>query len=466
MRNCRQRAKYLIADFLSASVAWALFNVLRYYEVAAYIGFGSLGFYLNYPKVWAVQLCVPFFWLLLYYFSGYYNKPFGKSRLSEFFSTFLCVLLGTTLLFFLVLLNDLPRSFEVYYQLYFALLGLQFVLTYLPRLCITLRGLSLSKREGWALKVLIIGTGPRAEKIADSLSGLGYRILGFVNENKVEETTIPSEKCLGTTADLPRLVPERQADEIIVATEVEGNDQRLRLLYSLYRYKCPIKLLADQSGLFSKVRLKTILGLPLVDVSDNNFSEMEKNIKLWGDKLAAAFALLLLSPLFAYISYKVKRGSPGPVLFKQERLGYGGRPFLMYKFRTMYVGSEEDEPLLAKADDKRITPFGRLMRKYRLDELPQFWNVLRGDMSLVGPRPERRYFIEQIVKKAPYYYLLHNVRPGITSLGMVKYGYASSVDEMVERLEYDMLYYENMSLLLDLTILAYTVRTVVTGKGI
>ncbi len=139
---------------------------------------------------------------------------------------------------------------------------------------------------------------------------------------------------------------------------------------------------------------------------------------------------------------------------------------MIYKFRTMYVSSEENGPMLAREDDKRITPFGAVLRKYRLDELPQFWNVLKGDMSLVGPRPERKYFIDKIVQQAPYYYLLHNVKPGITSLGMVKYGYAGSVEQMLERLDYDIIYYENMSLALDIAILAYTVKTVLTGKGV
>ena len=132
----------------------------------------------------------------------------------------------------------------------------------------------------------------------------------------------------------------------------------------------------------------------------------------------------------------------------------------------MYVDAEDGGPKLSHEEDSRITHFGAIMRKYRLDELPQFWNVLKGDMSLVGPRPERKYFIDQIVQRAPYYYLLHNVKPGITSLGMVKYGYASTVDQMLERLEYDIIYYENMSLALDITILVYTIKTVVTGKGI
>jgi exopolysaccharide biosynthesis polyprenyl glycosylphosphotransferase len=218
--------------------------------------------------------------------------------------------------------------------------------------------------------------------------------------------------------------------------------------------------------MLSKVKIKTIRGLPLIDVTDNNFSSIEKNVKLWMDKSIATLALVLLTPVFLYIAWRVKRDSPGTVIFKQERIGYKGKPFMMYKFRTMYTGSESTSPLLSSANDNRVTPFGRLMRKYRLDELPQFWNVLKGDMSLVGPRPEQRYFIDQIVKKAPYYNLLHNVKPGITSLGMVKYGYADNVAGMIERLEYDMIYYENMSLVMDLTILTYTIKTVITGKGI
>jgi len=158
--------------------------------------------------------------------------------------------------------------------------------------------------------------------------------------------------------------------------------------------------------------------------------------------------------------------SPGPALIKQERIGYMGKPFYIYKFRTMIENAETGNPQLSSENDARITAFGKQLRKYRLDELPQFWNVLKQEMSLVGPRPERKYFIRQIIQQAPYYYLFHNVKPGITSWGMVKYGYASTVDQMVERLEYDLLYYDNMSLLLDMKILLYTIRTILTGKGI
>jgi len=214
------------------------------------------------------------------------------------------------------------------------------------------------------------------------------------------------------------------------------------------------------------LKMKNMYGIPLIDVTDNNFSEAGKNLKVFLDKVLSFIVMIGLSPLFIYIVYRIKKDSPGPVLFKQERIGYLGKPFFIYKFRTMHMNAEKETPMLSRENDPRITPFGRVMRKYRLDELPQFWNVLKGDMAIVGPRPERKYYIDQIVKKAPYYYLLHNVRPGITSLGMVKYGYAGNVDEMVERLEYDMLYYENMSMLLDLKILVFTIQTVATGKGI
>lgn len=467
MKRSKQAGKYILSDFVSASVAWLLFNILRY-EILFIINEGtdSLLDYLQYPGVLTGQIVIPFFWLVLYYFSGYYNKPFGKSCLTELFSTFITVLIGTIFVFFALLLDDIPRSINIYYRLFFGMFGLQFFITYIPRLLITQSGVRKIKNREWAMNVLIVGAGEKAVRIAHDLYRLGYDICGFVSEDERIPVKADRNQVLGTVEDIPVLMEKENVDEIVLAVESKNNKMLLGILYSLYRYKRPIKVLADRFNMLSKIQLRTIRGIPLVDVTDNNFSPAGQNIKFFLDKVCSAVALLLLSPLFVYIAWRVKRDSPGPVFFRQERIGYLGQPFWMYKFRTMYVNAEENGPSLSSEDDPRVTPFGRVMRKYRLDELPQFWNVLKGDMSLVGPRPERKYFIDEIVKTAPYYYLLHNVRPGITSLGMVKYGYAASVDKMVERMEYDILYYENMSLTLDLTILIYTVKTVVTGKGI
>ena len=466
MKKSKQAGKYILSDFISASVAWLLFNILRYEVFAIDEGADSLLDYLQYPGVLGGQVVIPLFWLVLYYFSGYYNKPFGKSRLTELFSTFITVLIGTVFVFFALLLDDIPRSIDIYYKLFFGMFGLQFFITYIPRLLITQSGMRKIKNREWAMKVLIIGAGGKAVRIAHDLYRLGYDICGFVSEDERTPVKADRNQVLGTVEDIPVLMEKENVDEIVLAVESKNNKALLGILYSLYRYKRPIKVLADRFNMLSKIQLRTIRGIPLVDVTDNNFSPAEQNIKLFLDKVCSVVALLLLSPLFAYNAWRVKKDSPGPVFFRQERIGYLGQPFWMYKFRTMYVNAEENGPSLSSEDDLRVTPFGRIMRKYRLDELPQFWNVLKGDMSLVGPRPERKYFIDEIVKTAPYYYLLHNVRPGITSLGMVKYGYAASVDKMVERMEYDILYYENMSLTLDLTILIYTVKTVITGKGV
>lgn len=452
MNKSRQTLKYIISDFLSALLAWLFFNLLRYDEVGVYQGYHSLEQFLLDPHVLEGWVFIPFGWLILFYFSGYYNKPFGKSRLTEFLSTTLTVIIGVVVIFFTVLLNDLPHSFIVYYNLFFSLLGLQFVFTYIPRLMITLSGIAKIKNRKWAQRVLIIGSGSKAKKVSRSLDSLGYDIVGTVNED--ESSLISS------------FMEQERVDELVVAIESHDNGKRLQILYSLYHYNLPIKVLVDKASMISGVKVKTLIGIPLVDVTDNNFSEAEKNIKKFLDYVFSVLAILLLMPLYLYIAFRVKKDSPGPVLFKQERIGYMGKPFQIYKFRTMHEGSELNGPLLSTDDDPRITPFGRFMRKYRLDELPQFWNVLKGDMSIVGPRPERKYYIDKIVKKAPFYYLLHNVKPGITSWGMVKYGYASDVDKMIERLQYDILYYENMSLILDLTIIIYTIRTVFTGKGI
>lgn len=466
MNKRRQKVHYILTDYMTASVTWLLFNMLRYNEIAQY-DFHSLDSFLLYPQVLKGQVLIPLFWLILYFFSGYYNKPFGKSRIGEFFSTFITVAIGAVVIFFTVLLNELPSSFYIYYKLFFSLSLIQFVLTYTGRAFITNYSLRKLWKGEWREHAIIIGTGENARKMREDLYESGYSVVGFVKINKdVATPAVDTDEILGTTEELMEILEKHKADGLVVAIDDENKSNAIQLLYSLYHYKKPIKIMADKNNMFLNIKVKTIHDIPLIDVTENNFSEFEKNIKWLMDKVVSFCVLVILSPLYAYLSIRVKIDSKGPVFFSQERIGYRGKPFTIYKFRTMYANAAHQGPLLTAREDKRITPFGRFLRKYRLDEIPQFWNVLKGDMSLVGPRPEQRYFIDRIVQKAPYYYLLHNVRPGITSWGMVKYGYAETVDKMIERLNYDILYYENMSLVLDIAILTYTIKIVFTGKGV
>jgi exopolysaccharide biosynthesis polyprenyl glycosylphosphotransferase len=453
-----QLFKYVLFDYLSANLSWFAFNVVRFYIVAqTQYKIESLWNFMSFPDVIKGQITIPISWLILYYYSGYYNKPLEKSMLSEFFVTLGSAFVGVIVIFFGVLLDDLPESIRIYYELFSYLFLFSFGCTYFFRLIITNAASQKIKKREWTTNALILGNGKKAQQTKASLDKpskvLSYTIQGFIDTSDV--------------ADLGHLISKLQTEELIVAVDSDDDEKLLKLLYSLYQYKLPIKLPVSPTKLLTGgMKIKTITGHSLIDVTANNFPEGEKNIKFTLDKLISGFLLLLLSPIYLYWAIRVKLDSKGPVFIKQERIGYRGKPFMIYKFRTMYDDAEKDGPLLSSEKDERVTPYGQIMRKYRLDEFPQFWNVLKGDMSLVGPRPERKYYIDKIVKQAPYFYLLHNVRPGITSWGMVKFGYARNVEQMIERMQYDILYYENMSLMLDIKILIYTIKTICTGNGI
>ncbi|MFM9027227.1 MAG: sugar transferase, partial [Bacteroidota bacterium] len=255
-------------------------------------------------------------------------------------------------------------------------------------------------------------------------------------------------------------------EEVIIAIESSEHESIGKMLNDLEDSGVIVKIIPDMYDILSgSVKMNAIFGAPLIEISPDLMPTWQQSVKRGLDIILSLFVLIVFFPLYLFTAIGVKLSSPGSIFYSHERIGLHGKPFKIYKFRSMRTDAEKTGPQLSSQNDPRMTKFGRWMRQIRLDEIPQFWNVLIGDMSIVGPRPERQFFIDQIMQKAPHYGHLHKVRPGITSWGQVKFGYAENVDQMIERLKYDIIYIENMSLAVDFKIMIYTVLIIVRHKG-
>lgn len=470
MNYRKQLAKYILTDFLSAGASWTLFFIFR----KVYIEPKKFGYPIpiEFNDSYFLGLAIlPLLWLLLYYASGYYKDVYRKSRLSELGQTIGSTFIGVLLIFFALILDDTIKVYTNYYLSFLVLFGLQFLLTYIPRLLFTTSSAHKIHKRIIGFPTLMLGSDKKALELFREMESqpksTGNRFIGFINVRDYKEYLMAKQlPHLGSMDDIHRIIKEHGVIEVIIAIESHEHELLKRIINKLESGKLVIKVIPDMYDILTgMVKMSTIIGTPLVQISHDLMPTWEENLKRILDVILGVIALIILSPVLLFLSIGVKLSSPGAIIYSHERIGRYGKPFTIYKFRSMVCNAEANGPALSSESDSRITKFGLFMRKMRFDEIPQFYNVLIGDMSLVGPRPERQFFIDQIVKQAPHFHHLQKVRPGITSWGQVKFGYASNVSEMIQRLKYDIIYIENMSLLVDFKIIIYTIKTVLQGSG-
>ena len=455
---------YLILDWIAAASAWTLFFYYRNVVVEKSFFVASNTYF---KGVIIISIC----WVLFYTIIGDYKNIYRKSRLKELINTFLSSVIGTIIIFFAVLIDDFIVNYNQYYFSFLVLFTYHFGLTAVLRLITTNITINKIQNNKIFFNTLIIGSNTKAIKLFNDIKNeyqtSGQKILGFINVDVKKEYLLSNYTLhLGELKSIKEIIKKYNIEDVIIAIESSEHKKISEILSHLEDTSVFIKIIPDMYDILSgSVKINSIYGTPLIQIKHEILPQWQIITKNIFDYLLAINFIIIFSPIYLILGLIVKLTSNGNIIFKQKRIGKNGVEFNIYKFRSMYNDAEKNGPQLSSKKDNRITPFGRFMRKTRLDETPQFFNILKGDMSFVGPRPEREFYAKQILKIAPHYKHIYKVKPGITSWGMVKYGYAENIDEMMQRLKYDIIYIENMSLLVDLKIIIYTILIILKGKG-
>lgn len=456
----KRKEKILLgfSDFVFINIAWSLYYIVRI--ESGWIPYTS-------PATFFIPLlAVYFYWIIIFAFAGLYQHWFARSRFDEFSSVVKAVSLGCFILFFVIFLDDaLSNSQAISRFLILIYWGLMIVSVGSGRILIRSIQMSLLQKGIGLRNTLLVGTGKRGvelENLVKKFPQLGYKILGFVDTGK---SAIESG-IIGNIANLEKIIEKNNVTEVLIALEANEKDKLFEIIGHCPPGKVNLKILPDTYEIVSGLaKTNQLYGIPLIEVMPEIMPYGSKLFKRIFDVVVSSVLLLLLSPAMLVISLLIKLTSKGPVFYKQVRVGRNSKQFNMYKFRSMYKDAEEYGPEWAGESDPRITSVGRFIRKMYFDESPQFINVLKNDMSIVGPRPERPYFVELLRKEIPYYYKRLSIKPGITGWAQIKHKYDSSLDDVREKLKYDFFYIENMSLKLDFKIIINTFLVIIFMKG-
>ena len=453
---------FIISDWLIASLVWGLFFYFRKTWIEQKVFEVDQNFVIG-------SILVPLLWLLIYYLQGSYHEVRRMYRLKILNLTFFGSLIGTVLIFFILILDDTVSNYQMYYYSFGLLFSLQFLLSVLIRLILATVLISYLRKAGSGFRTVIIGGSEKAVSILNDLTNQKWcinTIVGYININGSDRLLDNKIAYLGHCDNLEILIRNHKVEEVIIAIESSDHNRIQKIITRIQDGRVKIKILPDMYELLSgSLKMTDIYGALLLQIVDDSMPIWQQALKRAMDLIISLVALILLIPIYITCALAVKFSSSGPIFYLQDRVGLDGRVFKIIKFRTMYLNSEEAGPQLSSTNDSRITKAGRFMRKTRLDEFPQFMNVILGHMSLVGPRPERQFYIDQIMALAPQYVHLTKVRPGITSWGQVKYGYAENVEQMLDRMKFDLLYLKNRSIALDIKIMFYTIAIVLKAKG-
>jgi exopolysaccharide biosynthesis polyprenyl glycosylphosphotransferase len=466
MGATKARLILLVTDAITVSLTW-----IAYYAIRVWSQWLPVAII---PDLWAPMVLVTVFWQILFLLVGLYRPWYAESRFDELTLLFKTSILGCLILFFVIMFDDegatVGPSVRVLMLLYWAVL-LPFVGSGRLLLRSIQRRLLIAGIGGH--HTLIVGSGARSRELYTQVSlypAMGYRVVGFVRLEKGDRRRASrwdhGVRVLGGIDDLPAVIQRENVKEVLIALDSKDHNRLLDIVAKCSGHPVGLKIVPDLYDIISgQARTNQIYGFPLIAISPQLMPPWEEVTKRLIDVFASAVTLVLGAPLWLLIAGVIKLESRGPVLYRQERVGRDGESFDIIKFRSMRVDAEKQGAQWAQKRDPRVTRVGYWLRRLHLDEFPQLWNVMRGHMSLVGPRPERPIFVEKLSKEIPLYKRRLKVRPGITGWAQVKHKYDETIDDVKKKVQYDLFYIENMSLRMDFKIMLSTVYHMLLGRG-